>query len=139
MKLKEQDFAQCRWKVLILESSHCLGFLPFASCYITSKTGSTKIAVKTHKCTLKHPYASLHRLSILLLLASSAFSLLRAHSGGRLRVLCSGGYSRALVLLSVSLWRALVFMPAVYIVSVSFSFPFALSACLVCFAMAVSM
>lgn len=77
MKLKEQDFAQRRWKVLILESSHCRGFLPFASCYINSKTVSTKVSVKTHRGILEHIYPSLHRLSSFLLLSSPACPLLK--------------------------------------------------------------
>lgn len=94
MKLKEQDFAQRRWKVLILESSHFLGFLPFVSCYISSKTANTKISVKTCKGILKRTGSA----------ASSCFHLLplpcsKAHAGDRLHVLHSGEDSRALFLL----------------------------------------
>lgn len=140
VKLEEQDFAQHRWMVLILESSHCLGFLPFISCYISSKTISTKIAMKTCESILKHTHIPVWTDSA----ASSCFhplpsSCSKAHGGDCLRVFDRGEDSRALVLPSASLWCDLVFMPAVYTVSMSFSFPLALSACFVCFAMAVSM
>lgn len=139
MKLKEQDFAQRRWKALILESSHCLGFLPFVSCYISSKTASTKISVKTCKGILKHTYPSLHRLSSFLLVSSSAFTLLKGTRWWSAARTSQWGRFQSFVFAAVCLWRDLGFMPAVYIVSVSFSFPFALPICLVCFAMSVGM
>lgn len=132
VKLKEHDFAQCGWKALNVESLHCLGFLPFVSCYISSKTVSRKISVGSDKGVLKHMYSSLYRLSSFFLHSSSTFPPLKdtwwwsavcTFQWGRFQSFGSA--------VSVSLCCALVSMPAVYVVSVSFSFLFALSACLV--------